>query len=214
MIKTRNTVYRLISAAIIALNWSITSIVEANELTTLTLPVAAYIVDADNKDSALSSQRTLKSLRSHFAEVNKIWAQANIQLDPVVMRRITAPPEALHGLSHGIGQGGLLNFFRSIRTGEIDIDRNANGPVIWIFYVRNIQGVNGLNPNGVNAIFVVDSPTNQDYRVTSHELGHILGLHHAQDDSNKLLFSGSNGSVLSEIEKTVARYSAENLIPN
>jgi predicted Zn-dependent protease len=49
-------------------------------------------------------------------------------------------------------------------------------------------------------------------RVTSHEIGHILGLHHVLDNSDRLMYSGTNGMALSEEEITVARYAAQGLL--
>ena len=51
-----------------------------------------------------------------------------------------------------------------------------------------------------------------DRRVSSHEVGHILGLHHVLRDPDRLLFSGTNGMTLTEDEATVARYFAKGII--
>ena len=177
----------------------------------LTLPVAIFIVDAEGTDDTLSSQRTLKSMDNHYQQVNRVWQQAGIKFDPVTVKRIKAPRRLLHGLIHERGRGGIARFYRAIRNGEIDIGIVDSSAVIYNFYVRSLGGPNGLKPQGVNSIFVVDDPINDGYRVTSHEIGHILGLYHARYDANKLLFSGSNGTVLTNEEKTVARYFAERL---
>ena len=58
----------------------------------------------------------------------------------------------------------------------------------------------------------MDTPSVLDERVTSHEIGHILGLHHVLDDQDRLLFSGTNGMNLSEEEIIVARYAADGLL--
>jgi hypothetical protein len=49
-------------------------------------------------------------------------------------------------------------------------------------------------------------------RVSSHEIGHILGLRHATDDAGRLMFSGTNGMSLTAQEIEVARYGAEGLV--
>ena len=58
----------------------------------------------------------------------------------------------------------------------------------------------------------MDTPSVYDERVTSHEIGHILGLHHVLDDAGRLLYSGTNGMSLTEEEQAVARYAAEGLL--
>lgn len=213
---------RIILAALFALHWSDRVFPQTSpdtELETLNIPIAAFIVDAENPDPALenqddtiSSQRTVDSMTNHFLHVNKVWNQAGIQIDPVTVKRISAPADLLRGLIEKRGRGGIANFFRAMRHGQIDVGSVDNNALIWAFYVRSLGGPNGLKPQGVNSIFVVDEPANEDYRVTSHEIGHILGLHHARDTANKLLFPGSSGLLLTDVEKTVARYFAERLL--
>ena len=60
--------------------------------------------------------------------------------------------------------------------------------------------------------FVTDTPSVHHERVTSHEIGHILGLHHTLDDSGRLMFPGTNGMELTVEEITVARYVAQGLL--
>ena len=60
--------------------------------------------------------------------------------------------------------------------------------------------------------FVVDRPTVHDERVSSHEIGHVLGLRHDFDDPGRLMFRGTNGMALTDTEIFVARYGAGGLI--
>jgi len=208
-------IFVVVAALYLALHFPARTIAQngllsGTELESLNIPIAVYIVDAEG-DVGLSSQRTIGGMTSHFQKVNKVWSQAGINLEPVTVQRISVPHNLVKGLIHERGRGGIARFFRAIRRGEIDIDRGNNNAVIWTFYVRSLGGPNGLKPQGLNSIFVVDDPINEGYRVTSHEIGHILGLYHARYDTRKLLFSGSNGLVLSNVEKTVARYFAERL---
>ena len=59
--------------------------------------------------------------------------------------------------------------------------------------------------------FVIDEPSVFDRRVSSHEVAHMLGLHHVLDDPGRLLYSGTNGMVLTGDEATVARYFAQGI---
>ena len=148
----------------------------------------------------------------HFLNVNKVWNQAGIRIDPVTMQRVTVREELLHGLIHKRGRGGISNFFRSIRHGDTNLKVNDKA-VMWAFFVPNLGGPNGLRPLGINSIFVADNTTNKAYRVTSHEIGHVLGLHHTQHSPGQLLYPGSNGLTLDNTEQIVARYNAQRLLP-
>ena len=205
------------TTGLFTLIWSITavaqkSLVVETERKTLNIPVAVFIVDADNGDDEMSSQRSADSMGNHFLQVNRVWTQAGIEINPVTVKRISVPADLLRGLIQKRGRGGIANFFRAIRREEIDLGKVNNNALVWAFYVRSLGGPNGLKPQGVNSIFVIDEPSNEGYRVTSHEIGHILGLYHTRDAVNNLLFPGSNGLVLTDEEKTVARYYAERML--
>ena len=178
----------------------------------LTIPIAVYILASNRDTSTLSSQRTVESMHSHFDQVNRIWSQADIIIKPVVVRQITTPDHLLRGLRQRIGRGGIAEFFRAIYNGGIDIENAQRKRMLMAFYVRSLGGPNGLMPLGVNALFVADNTTVRDARVTSHEIGHNLGLYHAPRNADQLLFSGSNGVVLTAIEQTVARYNARKFL--
>ena len=59
---------------------------------------------------------------------------------------------------------------------------------------------------------VIDEPSVFDHRVSSHEVGHILGLRHTQNDPARLLYSGTNGTNLTPEEITLTRYVAMELL--
>ncbi len=80
------------------------------------------------------------------------------------------------------------------------------------FYVPDAGGANGFAPLGLQTFFVSDVSSVHDERVSSHEIGHILGLHHTLDDQDRLMFPGSNGMILTPDEITVARYVAQGLL--
>ncbi|MCP5100416.1 MAG: hypothetical protein GY943_33115 [Chloroflexi bacterium] len=71
---------------------------------------------------------------------------------------------------------------------------------------------NGTVPFSGRAFSVMDNPSVHHERVSSHEIGHILGLHHVLDDAGRLMFSGTNGMALSAEEVTVARYAAQGML--
>ena len=73
-------------------------------------------------------------------------------------------------------------------------------------------GPNGVAPAGTHVALMIDEPTVDDERVTAHELGHHLGLHHVGSDRGRLLFPGTNGRRLTQEEADVARYVARGLL--
>ena len=100
-----------------------------------------------------------------------------------------------------IVQGEFRTFFAEIGNSfVVPQPSTING-----FYAREVGGANGINPFWSRTFFVIDQPSVHDRRVSSHEIGHIFGLPHVRTDSNRLLFSGTNGMTLTEDEATAAR---------
>lgn len=167
----------------------------------IVVPLTLHLaVEAGAPTSDLSSQRTLEDLQTIAEDMREIWAQAGIVLDPVNVHQIEMPAEILQG----IVLGNTNQFFAQVNSTFFPQSSQAvNG-----FYVRSAFGVNGFTPQGSNLFFVVDEPSVPDERVSSHEVGHIFGLHHDLEDPTQLMFSGTNGTGLSELEQQVARYVA------
>jgi hypothetical protein len=174
--------------------------------TPMTVPLSLHVmVEAGETASELSSTRTLDDLTTIANGMAVIWRQADFVFDPVNVHRIEVPRAVLEGIV--LGDTG--EFFAQVnRTFLVEDAEAVNG-----FYVRSAFGVNGFNPQGSTIFFVVDEPSVHDERVSSHELGHILGLHHDVEDRGQLMFSGTNGTTLNAREQAVAQYVAEGLFP-
>ena len=173
----------------------------------ITVPLSLYLVHdaSDPEGSPLSSQRTEEGLAVIANDMGGVWAQANVVFDPVTIETVQLPRDVLEAIALGLDTGP---FFEQVgSTFEVPNASALNG-----FYVRAAGRANGFAPSGSRAFFVIDEPSVHDERVSSHEVGHIFGLHHQLEDSGTLMFSGTNGTVLSQIEQTVARYTAEGVL--
>ena len=168
----------------------------------IVLPISIYILDDDG--SELSSARTVEGLEEVYQKVNSIWAQAGIVLAVQTIHRVTVTPEYLQSIA--------VRDFRFFFQGIGDDIELPEPSLLNGFYAQDIGGPNGITPFGSRAFFVTDVPSVHSERVSSHEIGHILGLHHVLDDPNRLMFSGTNGMLLSEEEIIVARYAAQGLL--
>ena len=170
------------------------------------MPLSLHVVvEAGASDSDLSSTRTVDEVQLIADQIGNIWSQANIIFDPITVQQIEIPTPVLQGIL----LGNTDQFFAQVNTTFVV----ENAQAINGFFVRSAFGVNGFNPQGSNLFFVVDEPSVPDERVSSHELGHVFGLHHDPVDPSQLMFSGTNGTGLSSLEQTVARYTAIGLFP-
>jgi hypothetical protein len=168
----------------------------------IALPISVYILD--DKSGALTSSRTVEELEAVYEKVDGIWAQAGIRFEVRTSQRVSVP----HALLQDVVRGRFGPFFNAVgQTFDLPDPSMLNA-----FYAREIGGPNGITPSGSRLFFVNDRPSVHDERVTSHEIGHILGLHHTLLDTGRLLYPGTNGMALTDEEITVARYVAQGLL--
>ena len=170
----------------------------------LSISLFLLVDDKEEPDPEISTHRTEEDLREILEGMNEIWSQADIRLELQTIESIEVPETILQGML----AGNLGPFFREIGDGvALPQTSTING-----FYIRSVGGPNGINPFRSRTFFVIDEPSVFDRRVSSHEVGHILGLLHLLDDPGRLLFSGTNGTALTENEATGARYFAQGII--
>lgn len=173
-------------------------------LPVITLPVRVHLMQSATTP-AMQTTLTEPDIRRIFTKVNHVWAAAGIRFEIESIANTQAvelPAE----------QRAVLSDFGRV-TAMIPQDR-LNPGALNVCYVKTVQ------PNGFydgKLMVVKDTAALQEVtggldeplpRVTSHEIGHALGLAHRQDRTN-LMQSGTTGFSLNEAEIATAREKAE-----
>jgi hypothetical protein len=159
------------------------------------IPVRVHLLRS-SRDDALQCRLEEKDVRRIFAKVNRIWNKAGLAalLESVVSEE-AVHPEGFEG------QTAALDAFKATRP-----EKSREAGNVHVYYVHELP-TNGVFM-GSDAIFVKDTAALRAVkggvdeplpRVTSHELGHAMGLAHRQDVIN-LMASGTTGWSINDRE--------------
>ena len=157
----------------------------------LSVPIDVYIIKYE--DESFSSVRDEENINEVFDKVNDLWSQANIKVEVNKIEVITIKDSNYYY---------DLNLFLSYMSETENYDPKK----INAYFAKTLHGSNGIAFPG-NRIMVADETTVYDFRATSHEIGHVLGLSHVGPVS-RLMARGVNGFNLIEFEIEVARNKA------
>ena len=164
------------------------------EKTIINIPIDVYIIKYNNNE--LSSTRDEENINEIFENVNGLWKQANIKADIKKIEEIIIKDSNLY-----YDLNDLLAYLTRIE--KYDPQR------INAYFAKSLQGRNGIVFPG-NIIMVADVTSVYDFRATSHEIGHVLGLSHVPP-TTRLMARGVNGFDLIEQEINTARSNAARL---
>ena len=174
----------------------------------LTLPVRVHLMQSTT-NPAMQTTLTETDIRRIFTKVNMVWAPAGIQFEI----------ESI-GSTQAIELNEEQRFLPEYNKVAAMIPQDRlSATAINVCYVKEVS------PNGFyngKLIVVKDTAALKEVtggldeplpRVTSHEIGHALGLAHRQDTTN-LMQSGTTGYSLNEAEIATTREKAQERLQN
>ncbi len=173
------------------------------KLPIISLPVRVHLVQSGTMPE-MHTTLVEADIRRICVKVNSVWAQAGIQFEIESI----GPTQAVAHSPEAQSKPEFAQVKAMIPKERLSLT------VLDVCYVKKV------GPNGFfyeDLIVVKDTASLKEVpggldeplpRVTSHEIGHALGLQHRQDTTN-LMASGTTGYSLNEAEIALARAKAK-----
>ena len=179
--------------------------------TFLVIPLRVHILSADELPDVDCKLRDEDATRI-LGKVNGIWNKAGIHWGLDALVREPAAEAARFKRAHELDGPRNLGLYKLLVP-----DSSRAGVGMHVYYIHKFA-VNGVWLGGGTAFVQetarlrpveggIDEPVP---RVTSHELGHALGLPHRENRTN-LLASGTTGTTLNTAEIEMARAKARTI---
>lgn len=161
----------------------------------ISIPLTVFVVLSDG---LRRSERSEEDLQRLVENADRVWEQANIDLEIRDTHFLLQTEEEIE----------LLFVAPSLFIQNVD---EFDSSAINVFLVGNLNGLNGIAFGGLHVVAVADYTTVYDFRVLAHEIGHVLSLDHVREDAERLMYQGANGFTLTLEEIMRAREAAERL---
>ncbi len=147
------------------------------------LPLKIFLI-RENDNGTIRKKENIPNL---IENASNIWNQADISFKIIEKKEKDFSPREVSLLKEGN--------FQSLTLKENKIN---------IILISSLESLNGVAYPSRNAIILPDYTSGYDFRVLGHEIGHILGLGHVENN-RYLMSQAAQGNLLSLEEVKKAR---------